>query len=70
MFTVIPPQYVYLFRYEKAWLGMAGLFSWLIAGSEVLIDPQIDISGFPAITEIAEPDWLREPASLLPLVDS
>jgi len=41
----------------------------LIAGSEVLIDPQIDISSFPAITEIAESDWLRETASLLPFID-
>jgi len=48
---------------------MAGFFSWLIACSEVLSDPLIDISGLPAITEIPKPDWLGETASLLPLVD-
>jgi hypothetical protein len=48
---------------------MAGLFSWLIACSEVLIDPLIDISSLPAITKITKSDWLRETASLLPFVD-
>jgi len=48
---------------------MAGLFSWLIVCSEVLIDPLIDISSLPAITKITESDWLWETASLLPLVD-
>jgi hypothetical protein len=36
---------------------------------KVLLDPLIDISSHPAITEIAKPQWLRETASLLPLVD-
>ena len=66
---MFPPLYIYFFGYEWAWPGMAGLFSWLITGSEVLIDPQIDIGSFPAITEIAEPDWLRKASGLLPFVD-
>jgi len=45
------------------------VFSCLIAYREVLINPLIHISSFPAITEIPKPDWLRETASLLPLVD-
>jgi hypothetical protein len=66
---VFPPLYIDFYRYEWAWPEMAGLFSWLIACSEVLINPLIDISSLPAITEIPKPDWLRETASLLPLVD-
>jgi hypothetical protein len=37
--------------------------------AKVLIDPLIDISSSPAITEIPELQWLRETTGLLPLVD-